>query len=101
MRSFLRRRTAGRGPIFTFKNGTYLTRDRLARFLARHFVDTRINTHSFRIGGATALSQAGIPDSQIQILGRWRSNCFVRYLRIPQNNAVELSRKMSNIGCRQ
>ena len=35
------------------------------------------NTHSFQIGAATSAKQAGISDSHINALGRWRSNIYV------------------------
>ncbi|XP_069104712.1 integrase/recombinase xerD homolog isoform X1 [Argopecten irradians] len=39
-------------------------------------------THSFRIGAASAASLQGTPDEQIKVLGRWKSACFQRYIRI-------------------
>ena len=38
--------------------------------------------HSFRIGAATAYASKGFSDSQIRTLGRWRSNAFLKYIRI-------------------
>ncbi len=37
--------------------------------------------HSFRIGGATALEAAGLPDHVIQAAGRWNSDAFKLYCR--------------------
>ena len=37
---------------------------------------------SFRRGGATSLLRAGVPDSVIQVLGRWRSDAFKLYLQM-------------------
>ena len=37
--------------------------------------------HSFRIGGAMALYEAGAPDSVIMMMGRWKSSAFLTYLR--------------------
>lgn len=85
MLAFIGHRGLHTGPLFTHKDGTYLTRARLATFLNSIFNSELINTHSFRIGGATALSLAGYTDAQIQIIGRWRSNSFTRYLRLNNN----------------
>ena len=38
------------------------------------------NTHSFRIGAATSAKQAGISDSHIEALGRWKSNAYLIYV---------------------
>jgi site-specific recombinase XerD len=42
-----------------------------------------INTHSFRIGGATHLANCGYSDDEIRRLGRWRSNALASYIRFP------------------
>ncbi|SPC64150.1 uncharacterized protein UHOD_11689 [Ustilago sp. UG-2017b] len=36
--------------------------------------------HSFRRGAATWAAQNGVPDSVIQSLGRWNSDCYRRYI---------------------
>ncbi|XP_044136651.1 uncharacterized protein LOC122928152 [Bufo gargarizans] len=38
-------------------------------------------THSFRIGAATEAARAGLPESEIMRIGRWKSACFARYIR--------------------
>ena len=79
---YIRYRNLHVGPLFVFSDGTYLTRSRLCSFLSSCFGHAYpINTHSFRIGGASALAAAGVPDATIQVLGRWASNCFTRYLQ--------------------
>jgi hypothetical protein len=37
---------------------------------------TRISSHSLRIGGASALAAAGVPDYIILDMGRWKSLVF-------------------------
>lgn len=41
------------------------------------------SSHSFRIGAASSAAAAGIPDEEIQQMGRWRSLAFKRYIRLP------------------
>ena len=71
------------GPFFVLSNGDHLTRPHVAAFLTISFpAAVNINTHSFRIGGASTAASSGVPDSIIQIMGRWRSDTFKRYLRL-------------------
>jgi hypothetical protein len=47
--------------------------------------------HRFRIGGATSAALAGIEDSTIQLLGRWQSGAFLRYIRTPHERLAAMS----------
>ena len=38
--------------------------------------------HSFRIGAASHAAERGMSDAQIRILGRWKSNAFLKYIRV-------------------
>ena len=76
---------AGHAPLFAWKDGRVLTRRALLSVAVR-LVD-RAGIHlsqyqgiSFRRGGATSLAMAGRPDRVIQILGRWKSQVFKRYI---------------------
>ena len=51
--------------------------------------------HSFRIGVATTAATVGIQDSAIQILGRWKSSCYQRYIRTAPHQLAEVSKKLS------
>lgn len=44
---------------------------------------SRYKGHSFRIGAASYAADRGLSDSQIRTLGRWQSNAFTKYIRIP------------------
>ena len=46
------------------------------------FPASRIGTHSLRAGAAMAMFLAGVPAETIQLIGRWRSQTFMRYIRI-------------------
>ena len=72
------------GPLFRFHDGAFLTRGNIVDMLRAAFPSQPdLNTHSFRIGGATTLANAGIPEYMIQIMGRWTSDSFLRYIRVP------------------
>lgn len=46
---------------------------------------SRYKGHSFRIGAASWDAQNGVPDSQIRLKGRWRSDAFRKYIRVLTN----------------
>ena len=78
------------GPFFTFSNGSFLTRSSIKNILSSTFPgQPSLNTHSFRIGGATALAAAGVPEYQIRVLGRWSSESFLRYTRLQHSTIQE------------
>ena len=85
------------GPLFTFKNGSYLTRNSLMTALKRFKPDNipNISSHSFRIGAATTAAAAGYPRWLIQALGRWSSDCYKIYLRVTDNTKKLVSESMA------
>ena len=86
------------GPLFIFANGFFLTRSHITNLLRLSLPDVpHINTHSSRIGGATAAASAGIPDSTIQTLGRWSSDAYRRYLRLSDESVQEFCTRMSTV----
>lgn len=92
-------RPAVDGPLFVFKNGTYLTRDRLVACVRRALNTAGIDTkgysgHSFRIGAATTAAMVGIEDSIIKMLGRWESSAYQCYLRTPRESLAAISAKL-------
>ena len=46
------------------------------------FLISKIGTHSLHTGAATAMFLAGVPAETIKLIGRWRSQTFLRYIRI-------------------
>ena len=93
LKKFLPFHATRSGPLFTWKDGRYLTRSGLASILAKikpqHI--SSMTSHSFRIGAATTAAAAGYPRWLIQALGRWSSNCYRDYIRIPHNTLQNVS----------
>ena len=74
------------GPLFLDRAGNAVMRSDFDRVLRKAVIFNRIDPahfkgHSFRIGAATAAAEAGIPDSQIREMGRWKSDAFKKYIR--------------------
>ena len=88
----------GAGPLFVLSNGQFLTREHIVLVLARAFPripSVLMGSHSFRIGGASRLCALGVPDATIQILGRWSSAAFKKYLHLSDQYVGSLQVAMS------
>ena len=89
---YLDRRGGRPGPHFILPTNQLLTRVTFSEALSTIFQKLNMyphnfNTHSFRIGAATSAKQAGISDSHIKALGRWRSNSYLKYVHMsPQTS---------------
>ena len=87
------------GPLFCHKDGSPLTRDQLVNSLRVALAATgvdfkKFSGHSFRIGAATTAAARGVADSTIQTLGRWKSESFKRYIRMPKSELAAISDKL-------
>jgi hypothetical protein len=98
----LRRRELGL-PLFRFENSTPLTGSKLNRIMKEllgPYTDPEIGffgTHSFRIGIATMLGQAGFEDQEIMATGRWSSRVFERYIKLARTKRATTQRKISSL----
>ena len=89
------------GPLFLTADGSPLTRQRFHTLLSTLLRKiglpvTHYNTHSFRIGAATSAKDAGISDTHIQMLGRWRSSAYQQYIRTSPTQLAELTRALAH-----
>ena len=102
MKTFLRhRKHRSTEPLFTFHNGRFLTRLDVSTMtkslLARSVKDVSFySSHSYRIGAATTAAAAGLPDSQIQTLGRWRSGAYKSYIRTSPESLHKATKHMAH-----
>ncbi len=76
----------GAGPLFCHPSGRPITYSEYNTFFARVITFLRIpgkfSPHSARIGAATHAAIMGIPEETIRRLGRWRSACCLKYIRV-------------------
>ena len=98
---YLALRPPAPGPLFVFGDGSPLSRPRLVQslreVLRRAGVDVSgFSGHSFRIGAATTAARAGLSDSLIQTLGRWRSSAFMLYIRTPSQQLTAVSATLAS-----
>ena len=75
------------GPLFILANGLPLSPSVVNTWLRSILSATGIpgyySSHSFRIGAATSAARAGVPDHLVKALGRWTSDAYLRYIRVP------------------
>lgn len=80
------------GPFFSTVDGAPVSRtsftDLLSLAIRYCGLDpSRYKGHSFRIGAATHAAERGFSDTQIRSLGRWKTNAFRKYIRVPSLTA--------------
>lgn len=74
------------GPLFIHANCLPVTRYQFAAVLNKCVIlsglkESKIRTHSFRMGRATDLAAKGTPPEAIMKMGRWVSNAYRSYIR--------------------
>ena len=93
---YLALRGPGDGPLFRFKDGRALTRSRLVTAIREALAKAGLKPeefagHNFRIGVATTAAACGLPVDLIKTLGRWRSQAYQLYVRLPRNHLAAVS----------
>jgi hypothetical protein len=74
-------------PFFSYRSEWTLSYEVLSKAIKKVATcmgldGRRYRPHSLRIGGASMLAAAGLPDYVIQKLGRWKSLAFLEYIRL-------------------
>ena len=91
-------------PLFLHANSSLLTWSSLVSAVRSALSDSGLDLsrymgHSFRIGAATSAALAGLPNSLIQTLGRWKSTAFQRYIRTPRDTLLATSQVLTSATC--
>ena len=87
-------------PLLAFTGGVPLTRHQFI-FQTRLYlnltgVDASLYSgHSFRSGSATTAAAVGLSDWEIQVLGRWSSTAYQRYIRAPPQLLVGFANRLA------
>ena len=102
MLAYMVRHGQGDGPLFCFKDGRPLTRQRLVTKLQevpkRVGVDCqKYSGHSFRIGAATTAACKRVQDSLIKTMGRWESVAYQLYVRTLQEQLVAVASTLAGL----
>ena len=84
------------GPLFHWQNNTPLSKPKFVdhvrqALLSANFLAHLYAGHSFQIEAATTAAAAGIKDSTIQTLGRWKSSSYLLYIRLNPSHMVSPS----------
>lgn len=95
MRNYLQIRPQVQGPVFVHFGGMHVTRYQFNAIFKKALSQANIpcndyQTHSFRIGAASASSHLGIGDDEIKEFGRWSSTAYKSYIRIPTEKLAKV-----------
>ena len=83
---------AANNSLASFDRNWVVTR--LRNLLLEEGVPGHYSGHSFRRGAATWARQAGISDEDIQLLGRWKSDAYKRYIEVHPEHILGVSRRL-------
>ena len=80
------------GSVYSYRN----LQSKLQVISDKLQLPRKLTSHSLRAGGATAAFLAGVPPEIIKIMGHWKSDCFRRYLRFPEEARLAAGILMRN-----
>ena len=90
-------------PAFRLSDGKPLTGRKLNEyikfFLGKHLdTDSKfVSSHSFRSGLASMLGSLGFSEDQIKDAGRWSSEAYQRYLKLPRTRRFAMAKQLCNL----
>ena len=98
--TYLLKRGDTPGALFQWENRIPLSKTKFVEAIRRALTAANLPAkdyagHSFRIGAATTAASAGLEDSTIQTLGRWKSASFQLYIRTSPQQLAGVSKTLS------
>ena len=94
LKSYLQFRPKVDGQLFIHASGKFLARYQFNAVLRKTLTALKVNaahysSHSFRIGAATKAAGLGMDETAIKELGRWESQAYKSYIRIPTSTLAK------------
>ena len=88
LKTYLALRGQHKGPLFTLPNGDavscqFFNQQLNTLIIHSNLPQGRYSSHSLRIGGATTAIIQGASEAQVKVMGRWKSEAFKKYIRLP------------------
>ena len=102
--NLLRKNWGDELPAFMDRSGKPLTGAKLntylKKFLGKYFDYKKggISCHSFRAGITSLVANLGFAEQEIQALGRWSSQAYNAYIKLPRTRRLEMARKIGGLG---
>ena len=90
-------------PLFREEDGTPVTGRKMNRWLKDRleahvdYSKGKFTAHSFRIGLATTLGTLGFKEDDIKEAGRWSSNAYQLYMKLPQVKRAGVAKKIAKL----
>jgi len=89
------------GSLFTLLNNQSPTRATFSTapnkaFQELHIDPCQFNTYSIRINATTSAKCAGISDIHLKALGRWKSDAYIKYVRLLLQYLASLSNSLTS-----
>ena len=91
----------GEGLLFRFESGLALTCPHLVSAVRKALAQAGLTPEDyagnrFRIGAATTAAVCGLPADTIFTLGRWISQAYQLYIRLPREQLVGIGRTIAS-----
>jgi len=89
-------------PAFRWSHGAPLTARRLNEILKERLTgylegaDKLYTSHSFRTGAASLMGALGFADEDIKAIGKWSSNAFGNYTKLPRAKRRSVAKEFSS-----
>ena len=90
-------------PTFRLNSGkpitTKLFNSHIKTYLGKHVDSDKrfVSGHSFRSGVATLIGQLGYSDEQLKAVGRWSSDAYLKYLKLPRTKRLEMAQELGSL----